>query len=506
MSQLEDPANLSAGTTFGLSFKPHANRARAVDSGIAWAARYYRLIWLADALVLAAVMLLATFLRFGAAGGDLEIGHISIGYIHISLGLLVLWIAALGTNHSRDPQVVGMGLDEYKRVIAASVALLGTLALVALVFKLDVARGYIALAFPLGIAGLIAARWALRQWLSQQRKYGHFLSRVIVLGRSKDVKYVIGQIQKNSGAAYQVIGAALPEHNQQTFLTSHDEVIPVVASTRTVVQAVKRLNADAVIVAGPLHGGSAFLQELGWDLEESATELVLATGLTSVAGPRIHARPVEGLPLMHVELPQFSGFKHVLKRLLDVVLSALALLVLLPVFAVLTVLIRKDSPGKAVFRQERIGRTGEKFTIYKFRSMVQSAEAELPALMARNEGAGPLFKIHDDPRITKVGRWIRKYSLDELPQFWNVLIGDMSLVGPRPALASEVDQYKSRVRRKLYIKPGLTGMWQVNGRSELNWKDSVRLDLYYVENWSLAGDLLILLRTAKLLVSPKGAY
>jgi lipopolysaccharide/colanic/teichoic acid biosynthesis glycosyltransferase len=158
------------------------------------------------------------------------------------------------------------------------------------------------------------------------------------------------------------------------------------------------------------------------------------------------------------------------------------------------------------FRQERIGRTGEKFTIYKFRSMVQTAEEQLSGLLASNEGSGPLFKLRDDPRVTTVGKWMRKYSLDELPQFWNVLIGDMSLVGPRPALAREVDTYKAAVRRKLYIKPGLTGMWQVNGRSELNWKDSVRLDLYYVENWSLAGDLLILLRTARMLVFPNGAY
>jgi len=506
MSQLDEPVNLRAGLRFGAGQRSAVNSSNLERSGASWATRYRRYLWASDSVVIAIVLLSATYLRFGAAGGEILIGEVAIGYTPLSLGLALLWLAILGAYRSRDAKVVGIGLDEYKRVLSATVALIGTLAVLALALKLDVARGYIALVFPLGITGLIVSRWILRRWLGRQRQYGNFLSRVIVLGHARDAEYVIGQIQKKSGAAYQIIGAAIPYGNPKQFLTSGNQRVPVVASMFTVVDAVQRLNADAVIVAGPVHGGSKFIQKLGWDLEESATELVLATGLTSVAGPRIHTRPVEGLPLMHVELPQYSGPKHVLKRLLDIILSALALLVLLPVFAVLAVLIHKDSPGGVLFRQERIGRTGEKFTIYKFRSMVQTAEADLSALLERNEGSGPLFKLRDDPRVTNVGRWIRKYSLDELPQFWNVLIGDMSLVGPRPALASEVETYKSKVRRKLYIKPGLTGMWQVNGRSELNWKDSVRLDLYYVENWSLAGDLLILIRTAMMLVKPKGAY
>ena len=159
-----------------------------------------------------------------------------------------------------------------------------------------------------------------------------------------------------------------------------------------------------------------------------------------------------------------------------------------------------------IFRQERVGRGGEKFNMLKFRSMVETAEDDLAGLLEHNEGAGVLFKMHNDPRVTGVGRWMRKHSLDELPQFWNILKGDMSLVGPRPPLQREVDNYHHKVLRRLYIKPGLTGMWQINGRSELNWRDSVRLDLYYVENWSLAGDLIILWRTAKMLINPVGAY
>jgi exopolysaccharide biosynthesis polyprenyl glycosylphosphotransferase len=196
----------------------------------------------------------------------------------------------------------------------------------------------------------------------------------------------------------------------------------------------------------------------------------------------------------------------VLKRLLDVVVSGTAILLLLPVLLVIGLAVRLDSPGPAIFRQERVGRNGSTFTMLKFRSMAIDAEERLAALRAQNEGAGLLFKMKDDPRVTRVGRFIRKYSLDELPQLWNVLVGDMSLVGPRPPLRREVDGYESHVHRRLYIKPGLTGMWQVNGRSDLSWDESVRLDLYYVENWSLTGDLVILWRTARVLLHPTGAY
>jgi exopolysaccharide biosynthesis polyprenyl glycosylphosphotransferase len=215
---------------------------------------------------------------------------------------------------------------------------------------------------------------------------------------------------------------------------------------------------------------------------------------------------VDGLPLLHVEIPQFEGGKHLLKRGFDVVVSGIALIVLSPLFLVLATLIRADSDGKAFFSQERVGRNGETFRILKFRSMVTNAPELLADLMEQNEGSGVLFKIKHDPRVTRLGRILRKYSLDELPQLWNVFTGDMSLVGPRPPLPNEVRDYEDHVRRRLYIKPGLTGMWQINGRSALSWEDSVRLDLYYVENWSVVGDLMILWRTVRVVINPVGAY
>jgi exopolysaccharide biosynthesis polyprenyl glycosylphosphotransferase len=207
-----------------------------------------------------------------------------------------------------------------------------------------------------------------------------------------------------------------------------------------------------------------------------------------------------------VDIPQYSGAKHVLKRVVDVVMALGALLALSPLLLVLAVIVRLDSPGPVLFRQDRVGKDGHPFGMFKFRSMVVDAEARLAALDQRNEGAGVLFKLRDDPRVTRCGRWMRKYSLDELPQLWNVVLGDMSMVGPRPPLDREVNGYERHTHRRLLIKPGITGLWQINGRSDLAWDEAVRLDLYYVENWSIAGDLLILWRTFRAVIKPSGAY
>lgn len=487
------------------SFVP-ASRRVASDS-LRWTNRYRRILLAFDTAVVVSVMILAHIARFGLTQPSVNAGPVAVPYTVISAAIVVFWLAALSGYGSRDARIVGHGVDEYKRVVGATVTLLGSLAMACLVFGIDISRGFFALAFPTGIFGLILSRWMLRRWLMAQRRRGRYLFKVVVLGKAKDVKYVANQIQRKSGSGYRVVGAALTSgQDRPGSLSVNGQLIPVIANRDTVVSAVRQARADAVIVAGPMKGGTSYVQELGWELEESATQLILTTGLTNVAGPRIHSRPVEGLPLMHVELPQYTGARHVLKRTLDIVMSGLALLVLLPVLILLGVLIKKDSPGPVIFRQERVGRGGEKFLMYKFRSMVETAEDDLAGLLDSNEGSGVLFKMQHDPRVTDVGRWMRKYSLDELPQFWNVLLGNMSLVGPRPPLQREVDQYKNRVHRRLYIKPGITGMWQTNGRSELNWKDGVRLDLYYVENWSLAGDIIILWRTVAQMFRPVGAY
>jgi len=268
----------------------------------------------------------------------------------------------------------------------------------------------------------------------------------------------------------------------------------------------KRTRTRAVMIAGELPGGRQQIRDLGWALENSRVELILVSRLTDVAGPRIHLRPVEGLPMVHVDLPQYSGFNHTVKRGIDLVIAGTALLMLAPLLVVIAVVVRIDSRGPALFRQERVGVQGAKFIMLKFRSMIVDAEQRRAELSSGNQGSGPLFKLKDDPRVTGVGAFLRRYSLDELPQLWNVLVGDMSLVGPRPPLPGEVAQYEERVNRRLLTKPGITGLWQVSGRSDLSWEDSVKIDLYYVENWSVTSDFLILLRTVRAVFRRNGAY
>jgi exopolysaccharide biosynthesis polyprenyl glycosylphosphotransferase len=416
-----------------------------------------------------------------------------------------IWISTLEAFRTRGARIVGVGSAEYRLVINATIFAFGLLAMAFLLLDAGFARAFFVTSFPLGLGSLVFSRWLWRRWLLRQRKFGHYLSRAIVVGTIDDVRYVTTQIENKSGAAYLVVGVALAEGPGGS-VQVQDRSIPVVADFSTVAAAAAARGVDTVIVAGQPAERNDYVRSLGWQLEGTAAELVLSSRLTDVAGPRIHFRPVDGLPLIHVEIPQFDGAKHVIKRALDVVVSGALLLVLVIPFAALTVAIRLTSAGPALFRQIRVGQGGETFSILKFRSMVNDAEDRLSLLQGQNEGSGLLFKLTDDPRVTPLGRFMRRHSIDELPQLWNVLTGQMSLVGPRPPLPVEVQSYEQHVHRRLYIKPGLTGMWQVNGRSNLSWDESVRLDLYYVENWSLAGDLIILWRTVRVVFAPVGAY
>ncbi|WP_285115402.1 sugar transferase [Leifsonia sp. fls2-241-R2A-40a] len=484
-------------------------------SGRTWARLYrYRLLATDTAIILAATIG-AVYVRFGFDETVPPTAGFHIDYLYVSLLIAATWLFTLSVYHTRDPRVVGLGVSEYRRVVSASAITFGVLAILFLVAKVDIARGYFIVALPAGMAGVLFSRWMWRHWLIRQRTFDHYLSRALVVGRFDDVDYVVRQIHQKSGAAYNVVGAALDtgkrkgakkDAEMRRRIASPEREVPIVSDLSGVADAAARLGADTVIVAGRALSSGDFVRKLAWKLEGTATELVLASPLTDVAGPRIHFRPVEGLPLIHVEIPQFEGGKHVLKRAFDFFASGIALLILAPLFIAIAIAVKLDDNGPVIFAQERVGRNGEHFKMFKFRSMVIDAEARLAELQANNDGKGLLFKMKHDPRVTRVGHTLRKFSLDELPQLVNVFLGDMSLVGPRPPLPSEVEGYENHVHRRLYIKPGLTGMWQVNGRSDLSWEESVRLDLYYVENWSLTGDLVIMWRTVKVLTHPVGAY
>jgi exopolysaccharide biosynthesis polyprenyl glycosylphosphotransferase len=274
---------------------------------------------------------------------------------------------------------------------------------------------------------------------------------------------------------------------------------------REVVGLVREVGADTVAVCGSASTEPGELRRLAWQLEGTGVDLVVAPQLTDIAGPRVHIRPVEGLPLLYVEEPTLSGVAWLIKNLLDRVVAAVGLLILAPVFLAVALAIRLGDKGPVFFRQMRVGREGKTFRVWKFRTMYVDAEERLAALVDQNESDGLLFKIKNDPRVTPVGRFLRASSLDELPQLINVLLGEMSLVGPRPLPAEDGD-FLGDVRRRLLVRPGMTGLWQVSGRSDLSWDDAVRLDLYYVDNWSLTFDLTILWRTIGVVLRTKGAY
>ncbi|ACL41847.1 exopolysaccharide biosynthesis polyprenyl glycosylphosphotransferase [Pseudarthrobacter chlorophenolicus A6] len=468
-----------------------------------WLATHVNLLRVTDSLLV-----------IGAVGAGCQLSYVGFapadpgdaGTVASAAVIAFLWLIGLEVYRTRDAKLLGIGADEFKRVTSATFRVFGLMGLAAVLFSLHGATAFVTVSLPLGLLGLTANRWAFRRRLTAQKARGRCLSRALVVGDPDDVRYVVQQVLRKSGPVYQILGVCLPGARRGASLRVDGRAIPVLCSTDDIARTVRLAEADSVIIAGPLPGGNRFIRELGWRLEESSTELILAATLTNVAGPRIHWRPVEGLPLMHVDIPQYTGAKHAMKRVMDVGMALLALLVLSPLLVVLAVIVRLDSPGPVFFRQDRVGRDGQAFGMLKFRSMVVDAEARLATLGAQNEGAGVLFKMRDDPRVTRCGRWMRKYSLDELPQLWNVARGDMSLVGPRPPLAREVSGYERHTHRRLLIKPGITGLWQINGRSDLPWDEAVRLDLYYVENWSIAGDLLILWRTFRAVVRPSGAY
>jgi exopolysaccharide biosynthesis polyprenyl glycosylphosphotransferase len=330
---------------------------------------------------------------------------------------------------------------------------------------------------------------------------------VLIVGSGATVRELIDSLSTRSSAGYRVIGAIVTDTEAAgTVSAGAGPDIPLYPSTTDFTLQLAQLNPDTVILTGSEELSSSRINDLSWRLDPGQ-QLVVAPQLVGVAGSRIHTRPVAGLPLIHVETPSYDGVKRFAKRTFDLFGAGALTILLAPVFVVTAVLIKLSSAGPVFYGQERIGLRGEPFTMLKFRSMVTDADAQLAALLAAQGTDGtPLFKVQNDPRVTSVGRALRRYSIDELPQLLNVLKGDMSLVGPRPQRDGEVRLYDSRAGRRLVVKPGMSGLWQVSGRSNLSWEDSIRLDLYYVENWSITNDLVILLRTARAVFGHDGAY
>ena len=458
-----------------------------------WEKAYLRRAVLADLGCGVVGVFAAVQLRFG--------DHVTGAYIALSLALPVLWVIAVGLAGGYDARFIGTGSDEYRKVLNAAVSLTAAVAIFSFLVNIELSRSYVLIALPSVTVLDLGTRFVNRKRLHKLRDAGQCMLKVVAVGHESAVADLVKELGRDRYHGMAVVGACVARR-------SGDEVagVPVYGDLDDVTAAVRSFGADTVAVLACPEMDGVRLRSLAWELEKTGTDLCVSPALLDVAGPRTTVRPTAGLTLLHVDHPQLSGFPVLVKDLFDRTFAAAALISLSPLLVLLAVIIRLHDRGPAFFTQVRVGKDGRVFKIYKFRTMVVDAEQRRTQLLDSNDTDGVLFKLRKDPRVTAVGARLRRYSIDELPQLFNVLLGQMSLVGPRPALPDEAARYAEHVRRRLVVRPGLTGLWQVNGRSDLSWEESVRLDLRYVENWSFALDLQIVWKTIMVILQGSGAY
>jgi len=456
---------------------------------------YVRQVAIADFSAAVVAAIAAVGVRFGVSPNS--------RYLVLSLVLPLLWTLTLRVFGAYEWRFLGTGPDEFRRVLNAGLSLTGALALISYAVNNELSRLYLVISMQVIVVLDLVVRMGLRKRLHRLRQKGLCMSTVVAVGHESAVSQLICELRREPHHGLQVIAACLAGE------PGTDKVagVPVVGDLEDTASVVRNLNAGTVAVLSCPEMDGVKLRALAWELEKTGTDLCVAPALLDVAGPRTTVRPTAGMTLLHVDHPQLSGPRQVVKDLFDRCAAAFGLFALAPLMLAIAAMIKLSDNGPALFTQTRVGKGGETFKIYKFRTMVVNAEALLTEVREENESVGGvLFKIRRDPRITAIGAKLRKSSLDELPQLINVLKGEMSLVGPRPALPEEAAKYADHVRRRLVVKPGLTGMWQVNGRSELSWDESVRMDLRYVENWSFALDMQILWKTISVMLHGSGAY
>jgi exopolysaccharide biosynthesis polyprenyl glycosylphosphotransferase len=465
-------------------------------STASWTAAYLRQACFADALCGLMAGVLAYLVRFPNAS------YRPGAYIAMSLLLPICWLLTILLAGGYDSRFIGVGTDEFRKILNAGVFLTAAVAIASYATKADIARGYVVIALPSATIFDLATRFALRKRLHRLRSAGACMRRVVVVGHGAVVADLAKMLRREPQHGLAVTAACIVDSREATVISD----IPAFPGIDNVVDVVRTCDADTVAVLACPEMSGYRLRTLAWELEKTGTDLCVAPALLDVAGPRTTIRPVAGLPLLHLDHPEFTGARLVIKALFDRTAALAALALIWPVLVVVAFAIRLDDGGPALFKQTRVGKAGRTFTVYKFRTMVIDAEQRKAELRPQAGQHTVLFKLRNDPRITHLGAWLRRWSLDELPQLVNVVTGDMSLVGPRPALPDEAERYRDHVRRRLAVKPGITGLWQVSGRSDLPWDESVRLDLRYVENWSLMLDLHILWKTLSAVVRGSGAY
>ena len=480
-----------------------ALRGEGTEARRAWQSRYVRRIAIGDVAAAAVASAVAYLVRFGPDAQGLATAHVSLWMVAL---LPPVWALVMLVARTYEQRFLWIGAEEFRRVLSAAISLVAGVGAVSWAFQLQLARGFVVLALPLAAVLTLTQRYLQRAWLHRRREQGLYMQTAIIVGHRSGVVALHDQIDREAYHGYRVIGCLLPPAATGAQVEAFDG-LPVLGTLDEVLDVVRRYEVDTVaVLPSPELDGPA-LRRLGWELEKTRAELLLAPAVTEIAGPRVRIRPVCGLPLLHMERPELKGVRRLTKETFDRSAAALGLLVLLPLLTALALSVALTSRGGVFYRQERVGRDGQTFGMLKFRSMVAGADRMVDGLAAQTDrGNEVLFKIKGDPRVTRVGKVLRRYSLDELPQLINVVRGDMSLVGPRPPLPTEVERYGFDMHRRFLVKPGITGLWQVSGRSDLSWDDSVRIDVRYVENWSLAFDFMILWKTVGAVFRGSGAY
>ncbi len=444
----------------------------------------------------AVVIVLATALAFTVRFPD-EVGPATlVGPIQVVGTLLPLfWLLVLVFMGSYDRRALFVGLTEYSRVVMSGVIVLSVISTVSFLLKQDTSRAYVLITIPVGVLGLLVERYIWRRWLLARRREGSGLADTIIVGNPEETETLAAAMSERPWAGYRVIACLeRPTHADEwkVWFEGLEDLL-------------EQSGATALALAGSSASDGNFVRELSWHIEGEGVDLLVGAGVGTTTGPRVSLRVASGLPLLHLDEVALRNTQRVAKRTLDIVGTAVGLILLSPVLATISLLILLTSGRPILFRQQRAGRDHTVFRMWKFRTMTPDADSQRAALREENGGNGPVFKADEDPRITPIGRFLRRWSLDELPQLVNVLTGSMSLVGPRPHPLDDVALYEDRDLRRLIAKPGITGLWQVAGRSDLTWDASIELDLLYIENWTFLGDLVILTKTAQAVLQGSGA-
>lgn len=512
MTQVDHGGDLTTASGRSAGFLPRLvtddDRDAARSPQDSWRDRYAKRLLVGDLLVLGAAIAIAQLVRFGP-GSQKHVDGSWLTYPTLGVLLALGWWVSLQVHRVRSRRIIGNGTEEYRRVVVATFRAFAVMAMIALAFQVDASRLYLATAFPLGLLGLLVERKVARVRLHRSFSHGNALEKVLVVGGERSATDLARWFARHPSNGYEVSGVWVPDSELplSAMLDGSTRHVPVMSTHVDLREALAHSRADAVVVTDTEHLGHETLRDLTWQLEGTGVDLLLSPNVLDVSSARLTLHDVSGMPLLHLSEPQYAGASRIGKTMFDIIGAVVITAAISPLLIATALAVKLTSPGPVFYRQERVGKDGHTFGMIKFRSMRVGADAELAKLLAaEGKTMAQLPKLSQDPRITRVGAFIRRYSIDELPQVFNVLKGDMSLVGPRPQRDFEVAEYDHVATRRLTVRPGMTGLWQVSGRSNLPYDEAIRLDVHYVENWSITADLMILWRTLRAVTASDGAY